>query len=111
MTAKIRATAKRATKTANRAPVKIARRKAAKAAPRTPVAAVADRSGAKVPSKKVAAAIALALRPEGVTPQEVMASQGWTARARHVQAWGKLYGYSVRAERDPGRVRFHMTRS
>jgi len=36
--------------------------------------------------------------------------QGWRARAseRHLQAWGEAFGYSVRAERAAGKVRFHM---
>jgi hypothetical protein len=59
----------------------------------------------------MARAIALALRPEGCTPQKIMTSQGWHARAseRHLIAWGAMYGYSVRSERDAGRVKFFMT--
>jgi hypothetical protein len=39
-----------------------------------------------------------------------MQSQGWRARAseRHLQAWGASFGYTVRVEKDLGRVRYHL---
>jgi hypothetical protein len=84
MTARTAKTAKRtAAKAKPAAKTKIARKRPAKPQAR-PVAALEAKAGAKVPSPKVARAIALARRPEGATPQEIMDSQGWTPAPRNV---------------------------
>jgi hypothetical protein len=74
------------------------------------VAALEAKTGAKVPSEKVAAAIALASRPEGVTLAEVATSQNWNvaASARHLEGWGQSYGYEVTREVADRHVRFRM---
>src|ERR1700722_2447982 len=84
MTARTAKTAKRtAAKAKPTAKTKTARKRPAKPQAR-PVAALEAKAGAKVPSPKVARAIALARRPEGATPQEIMDSQGWTPAPRNV---------------------------
>jgi hypothetical protein len=122
MTAKIRTSAKSATAQATKlaslegaeavvAGAKVAARKRPAKAPAASPAAVEAKGGAKVPSEKVAAAIALAGRPEGVTLAEVAKLQGWhvAASARHLEGWGRSYGFDVSREVEGTQVRFRMS--
>jgi hypothetical protein len=99
----------------------VAEMKAAK--PARVVKAVATRAqraavdGPKAPTGKTAELIALALRPEGVTPQELNevsqwkgAPWRWTFSNPKGTGWAQRHGYQFRAEKgEDKRVRYFLT--
>jgi hypothetical protein len=110
MTAQSRTTAKNAKPAAKRAAKTRVARKAAAKVQAAPVAAVKAKGGAKTPSPKIAAALALAQRPQGASLTEVANSQDWNVRAseRHLRGWAASYGFTLRREVADGHVAFHM---